>query len=84
MDARKWVASKIDPSKWGEKTTVQVEGQIDLLAAIAAADTRLAPQVTANTPIPLPAPHDEVRPSDSDSTGQDDEEPDEGEPSPGT
>ena len=43
IDARKWFASKIMPSKYGDRLELHVQGQLDLAAAMAEARSRTLP-----------------------------------------
>lgn len=52
IDARKWLAGKRAPKKYGDRIDVNVEGSIDLSAAIDAASKRIAlPNSYLNTPL---------------------------------
>lgn len=71
IDVRKWTASKMLPSKYGDRVDVHVSGGIDLRAAITDATMRLRPvsdqqQVTDAQFTVLPAP-DEARATDKTS-----------------
>lgn len=43
IDARKWVASKMRPTKYGDRIDVNVTATVDLTAALMAAERRLLP-----------------------------------------
>lgn len=43
MDARRWFASKMNPSKFSDRIDINVTQTVDLNAAMAAADARLRP-----------------------------------------
>lgn len=41
VDARKWLASKLAPKKYGDKQQVEMSGSLDVASAIAAARKRV-------------------------------------------
>ena len=59
IEVRRWLASKLKPKKFGDRIAFEVEGQVNIVAALAEGRARVAKrvEVVESTPV-LSAPED--------------------------